>query len=329
VSTDQAITILGSTGTLCSGTLRNDSPNNSSVHFSSTSAWNLYANMPYCQVILAGSAEATNIVDSPVTDIAGSIPGPGVTSLTVSGSIWELTAAQSYSGTTTVSSATMILHGSIFPGLGVTIQSNGILGGDGTVNENVNVQPGGTLSAGIGLGTLTITGNVTNSGNILMKVNAASGQSDHLVGMNTLAYGGTLVISNAAGTYTNGASYQLFSATNYAGTFASVNPAVPASGLAWDLTALPTTGVLKIVPGTVTGPPQFQGITRSGSDFILSASGGPLNGGCYVRYSTNIALPMQNWGYLSTNQFDGNGNLLVTNLIQPGTQQEFFRLQLQ
>ncbi len=166
-TSNQRITILGDNGTLCSGTLRNDSPNNSSVHFSDTGAWTFNSAMPTCLAILKGSAQATNTIDSYITDLAA----PNTGSLLVNGSAWRLTANQTYSGTTMVASATMILDGSIASGLGTTVSAGGILTGTGTNNETINVMTNGTIGAGDGgIGTLTINGNLTNAGTISMKI---------------------------------------------------------------------------------------------------------------------------------------------------------------
>ena len=59
------------------------------------------------------------------------------------------------------------------------------------------------------------------------------------------------------------------------------------------------------------------------------ATGGPTNGYCVVRASTNITLPLSNWTRVATNLFDNNGNLSFTNAMNPNDLQSFYRLQLQ
>ena len=69
-----------------------------------------------------------------------------------------------------------------------------------------------------------------------MKLNKQAGTNDQIVGVSTLVYGGTLAVTNLAGTLAAGDSFPLFSATTYQGAFSSISPAIPGSGLAWDLT---------------------------------------------------------------------------------------------
>jgi hypothetical protein len=48
-----------------------------------------------------------------------------------------------------------------------------------------------------------------------------------------------------------------------------------------------------------------------------------------VLASTNFALPLTNWAIVSSNVFDGNGDLFVTNEPAPSTSRDFYRLELQ
>jgi hypothetical protein len=256
-------------------------------------------------------------------DVAG-VPGSG--SLLVNGSAWRLTANQTYSGTTLVANATLVLDGSIASGLGLTVGAGGVLAGGGTVNEDVTVQAGGTLAPGTNaIATFTINGNLTNSGSIAMKLNKGVGTYDQILGVNTLVYGGTLAVTNLAGTLARGDSFSLFSAAAYQGSFSSISPATPGSGLAWDLTGLTNNGTLKIVAGA-SNPPHIGGIGTSGSSVVLSGTGGTAGANYYVVSSTNVALPLINWTRLATNVFDGSGNFNITNLMNGP--REFFRIEL-
>ncbi len=315
---NRQLSVLG-LGSQSSGTLLNNSPNNSSLHFTDFGLWSFNASMANCTVILGGSAAATNVLDSVIPNAASS-----TAALLVNGSIWKLTASQVYSGSTTVSNGTLLVEGSLGPGADVTVGSLGVLGGNGTLNNNVTVQANGALAPGASIGVLTINGNLTNSGSLMMQLNKSAGTYDRVVGLSTLVYGGTLVVTNLAGTLAPGDSFPLFSATAYEGSFSSVSPATPGSGMAWDLTGL-TNGVLKIIVGPST-PPHIGGIRTSGSNVILSGTGGANGGSYYVVASTNVAAPLLNWTRLSTNVFDGSGNFNVTNAMNGP--REFFRIQL-
>jgi hypothetical protein len=310
-SSNQKIAILG-LGSVSSGTVRNDSPNNSSLHLTDTGGWNLYSGMPFCLATLGGSAHATNTLDSYMQDV-NFAAGSG--SLLVNGSAWRLTANQTYSGTTMVANATLVLDGSIAAGLGLTLGAGGVLAGTGTVEEAVTVLASGTVTAGDGaIGTLTISGNLTNSGTLSMKLNKQAGTNDQIIGINTLVYGGTLAVTNLAGTLAAGDSFPLFSATSYQGAFSSISPATPGPGLVWDLTGLTNNGTLNIVAGA-PNPPHIGAIVISGSSVILSGTGGTAGTNYYVLTSTNVALPLADWTSVATNVFDGSGNFNVTNAV--------------
>ena len=62
---------------------------------------------------------------------------------------------------------------------------------------------------------------------------------------------------------------------------------------------------------------------------VLAGSGGIPNWPYLVLASTNFALPLTNWAIVSSNVFDGNGDLFVTNEPAPSTSREFYRLELQ
>ncbi|HWY30240.1 MAG TPA: hypothetical protein VNX46_05775, partial [Candidatus Acidoferrum sp.] len=53
-----------------------------------------------------------------------------------------------------------------------------------------------------------------------------------------------------SGTLAAGDVFPLFSATNYFGSFSSISPAIPGSGLVWNTNTLSVDGKLRIVTGT-------------------------------------------------------------------------------
>jgi len=180
----------------------------------------------------------------------------------VNGSAWRLTANQTYSGTTTVATATLVLNGSIASGLGLTVGTGGVLTGTGTVNEAVNILTNGTIAAGDGaIGTLIINGNLTNSGTVYMKLHKSDGTNDQLaLGANSLNYGGRLTVTNLAGTLALNDSFVLFVAGSYSGMFSSTNLPALGTGLAWDVSGLTNTGTIKIVATAPATPPIITGV---------------------------------------------------------------------
>ena len=161
----------------------------------------------------------------------------------------QLTAASSYSGGTTVSAGRLLVNNITGSGTGsggVTV-SNGILGGAGTIAGPVNVQPGGTIAPGASIGTLTINNALTLSGASVMEINAVNVTSDLIRGMSSVTYGGTLVLSNLAGTISALNAFKLFSASSYDGAFAAITPAIPGPGLAWNTNTLAIDGTLRVL----------------------------------------------------------------------------------
>jgi hypothetical protein len=124
------------------------------------------------------------------------------------------------------------------------------------IGSPVTVQPDGTLSPGPSIGTLTLNNLLTLGGNVLIEVaNSAGWVNDQVVGITTLAYGGTLTVTNAGPTpLAEGDYWTIFDAGSFSGTFTAIQPSAPGPGLAWDFN--PATGVLRVVStGPVTDPP--------------------------------------------------------------------------
>jgi len=148
------------------------------------------------------------------TTFAGKITdwGAGGTCLTKvgSGSLTLLSTANSYTGPTTVSSGTLLVNGAIASPVTV---NGGTFGGTGTVNNSVTVNSGGTLSPGASIGTLTISGNLSLSGNTLVELNQSlsPAQSNDFVNVTgTLTYGGTLTVNNLGPALAAGNHFRLF-----------------------------------------------------------------------------------------------------------------------
>jgi hypothetical protein len=75
--------------------------------------------------------------------------------------------------------------------------------------------------------------------------------------------------------------------------------------------------------------PGFGNIIAAGGDsFILSGTGGVRNGTYYVLISSNLLTPLDQWTYIATNQFDGQGGFIFTNTTQTNAPQLFYLLQL-
>ncbi len=86
------------------------------------------------------------------------------------------------------------------------------------------VQSGGALNPGTSaIGALTIANTLTlaDGSTTSIKIDKAS-NTDNVVAVNSVNYGGKLVVSNLAGILEIGNSFKLFSAGSHSGTFAQV-----------------------------------------------------------------------------------------------------------
>jgi hypothetical protein len=217
------------------------------------------------------------------------------------------------------------------------LASGQTLAGIGTVNGSLVVSAGAILSpAGtnttIGItsgtnatGTITATNAVTLNGTTVIKLNG-SGVNDQVQAGAGITYGGSLNLVNISGSpLAAGNSFQIASAASYTGLFASITPATPGAGLAWDTSQL-NIGFLNVVSGPVQ--PVISSTRVLGGNLIFSGTGGTTNGNYSVLTTTNITTPQTNWTALVTNSFDANGAFSVTNAISAGTPQRFYRLKL-
>jgi hypothetical protein len=211
----------------------------------------------------------------------------------------------------------------------------------GNTNDSLalyNVRAAMTSTDAFGANPITLSGSVlTNTGNLTFSgkevITFALGTNNTtMVVAGNLNLNGILNITNAAGfTATN---YTLFS---YTGSL-SGQPALGATptGFAGYTYRLDTNtaGQVKLLVG-MPSPPNFENIQIANGGggggsfgFVMSGTGGVNNGTYYVLASTNLALPLNQWTPIATNQFDASGNFIFTNSAPTNALQEFFRLQL-
>ncbi len=191
---------------------------------------------------LSGSGEG--VVNGSIADGGGA----NVLGFIKSGSgTWALHGDHTWTGSTAINAGTLLVHGRLRGSGAVTVASGAALGGNGTVAGSVRVSAGGRLAPGASVGTLTLTDSLTlaSGSTTLMEINAATAASDRVVGLARITYGGTLAITNLAGTVAPGQSFALFAAAQASGNFAAITPATPGPGLQWDFE--PATGILRVV----------------------------------------------------------------------------------
>lgn len=180
----------------------------------------------------------------------------GVTALTKSGSGTQtLTGNSTYTGATLISAGTLVVGVSGTGSLGntaVTVGSNGVLAGSGTIGGAVTLS--GTLTPGNSPGTLTINNSLsmTSSASTLIELSGTSlDQFDRVIGLANLTLDGTITVSLLSFAPVAGDSFDLF---DWSGTLDSsafnvatdlVLPTL-SGGLGWDTSGFLSSGVIVV-----------------------------------------------------------------------------------
>lgn len=223
-----------------------------------------------------------------------------------------LNATNTYTGTTEVRHGTLLVNGSLASASVVTVKTNATLGGNGTIGGPVTVQAGATLSPGIGIGwigRMAISNTLSLAGTTAMDLNKTAATNDQVRGITTLTYGGTLVVTNLAGTLAVGDSFKLFDAAHYTGSFAVISPTTPGIGIIWDSSRLNVDGTLKVVQVVATNPTN---LTFSVSGSTLSLSWPADHTGWHLEVQTNSLA-----SGLNANWFTVPGSSNITSMVIP------------
>jgi hypothetical protein len=97
------------------------------------------------------------------------------------------------------------------------------------------------------------------------------------------------------------------------------------AGLTWDTGKLSLDGTICVILSWPSAPQFFNPQVLNSSNFVMNVTGVTNTGQFCVLTQTDLAEPVANWATLSTNTFDGNGALNVTNLVNPAEPQRFIR----
>ena len=220
LSCNRQMAVLGSSGTGNSFQLLNNSPNNSSVHFSATApvAFNAAA-MDNCAITFGGAAAATNEFDLQITNTL--VGNASVTMNGATNSAWVLTGNHTYAGNTTIINGTLALsnNGAIAKSpvlaisAGATFDISGLAASGFTLT---GASPQQTLSGGSTSGTATISApskSVMLASSALLSFQAVGGGGSSLGKISVTGASSSLTLNNntitvnisgstlAAGTY--------------------------------------------------------------------------------------------------------------------------------
>ncbi|MDB6109400.1 MAG: Autotransporter-associated beta strand repeat protein, partial [Pedosphaera sp.] len=266
------------------------------------------------------TAASTFVYTLQAADLAANSAG-GLTK--VGSGTLTLSSINTYTGASVVSNGTLIVTGTV---AGPAQVVAGTLAGTGTIKGAVTVASGATLSPGVsGIGTLSISNALTFAAGSTsaMEVSKTGSTKDLIQGVTTLTYGGTLAVTNLAGSLASGDSFKLFDATSYQGSFSTIVPATPGAGLVWNTNQLTVNGTLSIASSAA---PTLNAAYVSGGNLILTGTGGSAGGAYTWLTSTNAAAPAADWTTNTTGVFSGGGsfsNAIPINVSEPA---RFFRL---
>ena len=274
-------------------------------------------------ILVTGNINASPLVDT--TPLGSPISvrklGPGTLTLAGANTYGGASADSTVLGTTIVSNGVLLVTGSISHNNGSPVQvAGGTLGGTGTINGDVTVGTGGNLSPGRGamnIGTLNVNGNVSLTGTATIDINKSAGTRDQLSGVQTITYGGALVVNNLGGSYTLGDVFPVFNAAAHAGNFTSVTGSA-GPGLAFGFNA--ANGTVTVIAGAATTPTNIQFSVSSGN---LTLAWPQSHQGWVLQSQTNSLATG-----LSTNWADVLGSSGTNSVTMPITPSPavFFRL---
>lgn len=263
----------------------------------------------------------------------------------VGSGVTTLSGPNTYGGSTVISNGTLAVDSaaSITNSPDINVTANGTLDvsaisftlppsetllGNGAINGNL--ASSGTILAGsaTSIGTLTFNNNLTlqSGGVTVVKLNESQSENDQFYCYGTMTYGGTLMVTNQAGTLQVGDNFQVFWTGGTSGNFASIVGS-PGPGLAYSFNT--NSGVLSVVvaPASISylkfiGAPEISGTSLS---FSATNSGA---GSVYLLTTTNLTTPIAAWTPIWTNVFSGSGTFTtnLANTVIEGSKQQFFML---
>jgi fibronectin-binding autotransporter adhesin len=217
--------------------------------------------------------------DGVIQDVLPSSAGTRKVALTQLSGAQQLTGTCTYSGPTTIlgGGISLVGSGTIPNTTPIIISNSAAIDVRSRTDKTLTLQAAQTLK---GDGVLNIAGNLAGSGTIELKANKSGvtlaydsitlTDPDHVISC-LVTYGGTLKLELSGDPLDSTDSFKLFTADAYAGTFTTLIPATPGSGLAWNTSTMTTDGTLRIVANIPTTPTNLTcSVTAGGTQLQVS-----------------------------------------------------------
>jgi outer membrane autotransporter protein len=226
---------------------------------------------------LTAAASAFEVDDNVTATIDTALNGTGGLAKTGNGML-ILNGVNTYAGGTTVDAGTLEIgdadHATASILGNVTVNTAGTLRGHGTVDGSV--ANNGTVRPGGSIGTLTITGDYTQtaSGTLFIDVSPTAASQLNVGGTATL--GGTLNVLYGPGTY-SATSYRIINAASTTGRFASVVSNAPAN-LAQSVQSLADGSELTLAAATDPGGSTADGEGGGGAVVVVKPTNATIFG---------------------------------------------------
>lgn len=183
----------------------------------------------------------------------GNISGAGLEVIKSGTGMWTLSGLGTYTGVTTVNGGKLLINGDFTGANGmVTVNTDAILGGLGTLGGNLTVAAGGKLAPGNSPGTLFSVGSALFSATASLEwelnggdTTVGSGINDLFTGVTNLTLDGTLnVTETVPGSFLSGPHGSSWRIINYSGTLTDNTlelGTIPALQSGWSLQVDTTT----------------------------------------------------------------------------------------
>lgn len=232
--------------------------------------------------------------------------------------VLDLSNAETYTGPTAVSNGTLRVTGQLGAGA-VTVATNGVLGGIGTIGGPVTVLAGGSIAPGNSIGTLTINNNLTLAGNLNVEINkSASPNSDQVSVSGTLnnTGTGTVTVTNLGPSLAPGDSFMLFSNNKPLANGAALT--ITGGGAIWT-NKLATDGTIAVVAPIATTPTNIS-YALSGNSLTLSW---PFNYITWTLQSNSVSVVSSSNWFAVPNSASATQ---ITVTVDPAKSGVFYRL---